>query len=649
MAEKYFGDEDPINKTLKIIDDTAYGVTGVVKNISSNSHLTFNMLCSYETLVSQDRQNYDNWMNINTFTYLLLAENADYQEVEKKFPALIKKNLGQVLEATGGSMEFFLQPLNRIHLYSNFELDIAPGSNITYVYLFSGIALFVLIIAGFNFINLSTARSAARANEVGVRKTFGAQRSRLIKQFLSESVIFCFLSLLLALVLLRFAIPLFNSLSGRELAVDYLTHPLLLLFFVCLALFVGIAAGIYPAFFLSSFSPVKVLKGSLRAGAANSRFRSILVITQFVISIALIIGTLTIYQQIKYMKNKSLGFNKEHVVVIPRMSDSMRQSFESIRGELKNLTGVVDVAASSRAPGRGINKSIFFPEGFTQEQPQTMDVLRIDHNYIPTMDMEIVAGRNFSKEFSTDPDEALIINETAAKKFGWEEPVGKTFLFPTGPGPDSEPEIRTVVGVVKDFHITSLHLLIDPLVIFNNPDGLNSISIRISPDNIPNTLDLLENKWKEIAPNQPFDYFFLDEFFDSRYRAEEKLGDITLSFSFLAIFIGCLGLFGMASFTAERRTKEIGIRKVLGASITGIVRLLSKEFLILVAIANVVAWPIAYFGMKKWLQNFAYRMDLSLMIFVLSGALALFITLLSVSYQAIKAALANPVNSIRYE
>lgn len=649
MAKKYFGSENPLGKILRIDNEQDYAVTGVVKDIPRNSHFTFNMIRSFETLYKEKNVNDDRWLDIRFFSYLLLDEQADAGELEQKLPAFVNKHIGQQLKAMGGSLNFFLQPLTRIHLYSDFESDISANGDIAYIILFSGIALFVLIIAGINFINLSTARSATRAQEVGMRKTLGAVRSRLIRQFLGESLIYSFLAMILAVALLMLSLPLFNGLVGRELSANFMQTPWLIPVFLGLAVIAGIFAGSYPAFFLSSFQPILVLKGLLKAGASNSHFRRFLVIFQFVISVTLIIGTMAVYKQIVFMKNVKLGFDKENVVVIPGMTDSMRKAYRSIRNELLSLAGVINVGASVIVPSRGRLIAPILPEGFAENQVQSMEYLDVDAHYIPTMGMEIVAGRNFSDELATDQDESVIINETAAKKFGWDDPLGKKFIFRTGEAGARETIYMSVIGVVKDFHMHSLREKIEPLIIFYDYSSLRSFSIRIASDNITHTMDLLKNKWKKLDPNRPFVYLFLDDSFDSLYRTEERLQNITFYFGLLAIFIGCLGLFGMASFTAEQRTKEIGIRKVLGASVVGIVRLLARESMLLVAIANLIAWPVAYYALNRWLENFAYRTHVGWEIFVLAGILALAIALITVSYQAISAALANPVDSLRYE
>ncbi|MGD9345770.1 MAG: ABC transporter permease [Candidatus Aminicenantes bacterium] len=649
MAAKYFGNEDPLGKILRINNERDFSVTGVVKDVPPNSHFVFNMLCSFQTFLKEGDVRDDQWFDVRFYTYLLLDENVHIKSLEQKLPGFIDKYLGEALKASGGSIKLSLQPLERIHLYSDFERDMSANSDITYVYLFAGIAIFVLCIAAINFINLSTARSSTRAQEVGMRKTLGAVRSRLIGQFLGESLIYSLCSMVLAMILLKLFLPIFNSAIGSDLRLNFVQVPWLIAAFFGLAVIVGVFAGSYPAFFLSSFQPVRVLKGVLKVGASNSRFRRVLVVFQFAISIALIIGTLIVYKQIMFMKNTNLGFDKEHVVVIPGMNDDLRKSYRSFRSELLGLSGVIDVGASDLVPSRGHLVGSFLPEGFADDQQQTMDYMNVDPHYIPAMKIEIVAGRNFSEDLITDQDESVLINETAAKKIGWENAVGKRFVFRPPPGREGETTYISVIGVVKDFHLQSLRKRIEPLILFYDYTSLFSVSIRLAPENIMGTMDLLKEKWGELDPNRPFHFYFLDDSYDSQYRSEERLKNITFYFSFLAIFIGCLGLFGMASFTAEQRTKEIGIRKVLGASVAGIVRLLAKEFLLLVVIANLIAWPVSYWAMSRWLQSFAYRTGIEPLIFVLSAVLALAVAFLTVSYQAIRAALSNPVDALRYE
>lgn len=647
-AKKYFGDEDPIGKILKVDNQFDYTITGVVENVPKNSHFTFDILCSFESLYAQRGDAMEVWLSFNLYTYVLLQEGIKPKELENKFPDLIDKHMGTALKAIGGRIDFFLQPLTKIHLHSHMENEIGANSDIAYIYIFSAIALFILIIACINFMNLATARSALRAREVGIRKVIGAERKELIRQFLGESLIYSLFSMFVAVLLAHLVLPLFSSLSGRDLSIDYFGMPWLIPGLVGIILFVGFAAGSYPALFLSSFQPVKVLKGRLKAGAANARFRSILVIGQFVISIGLIISTGVILNQLRFMKNKNLGFEKGNIIVV-RISDGpARESINSIKQEFKKIPGVLNAGLASQVPGREANVSPYVPEGFTATEAQLMKDIDIDHDFIPTLGIKVTAGRNFSIEFGTDASDAIIINEAAARKFGWDDPIGKKIEHFSGEEIENR-TARTVIGVIKDIHMSSLHSLIMPLLINNESDDWDNIAIRINPNNVGGTVDNLRSKWKEHYPNQSFDYYFLDDSLATLYESEGRLSQIFSSFTLFAIFIACLGLFGMASFTAEQRTKEIGIRKVLGASVSGVVVLLAKDFLKLVLFANILAWPIAYFAMKKWTQGFAYQAGIGVEMFVITGVLAAVIALLTVSFQSIKAALSHPINAIKYE
>lgn len=647
-AKKYFGDEDPIGKILKVDNQFDYTVTGVIENIPKNSHFTFDILCSFESLYAQRGESMEEWLSFSYYTYVLLQENFNPKELENKFPALIDKHMGSTLKAIGGEIIFFLQPLTDIHLHSHMENEMSANSDIAYIYIFSAIALFILIIACINFMNLATARSALRAKEVGIRKVIGAERRELIRQFLGESLIYSLFSMLVAVGLAHLVLPLFSSLSGRELSIDYFGMPWLIPGLIGMILFVGLAAGSYPALFLSSFQPVKVLKGRLKAGAANARFRSILVVGQFVISIGLIISTGVILNQLRFMKNKNLGFEKENIIVVRTSDGPARKSIDSIKKEFKKIPGVLSAGLSSQVPGREANVSPFVPEGFSATEAQLMKSIGIDQDFIPAMGITVTAGRNFSSEFGTDASDAIIINEAAARKFGWAEPIGKKIENFSGEDIEDRSS-KTVVGVIKDIHMTSLHSLIMPLYIHNESEDWDNIAIKINSNNVGGTLDKIKAKWSELYPNQSFDYYFLDDTMADLYESEERLSRIFSSFTLFAIFIACLGLFGMSSFTAEQRTKEIGIRKVLGASVFGVVVLLAKDFLKLVLIANILAWPIAYLAMKKWTQGFAYQAGIGVGMFVITGVLAAVIALLTVSFQSIKAALSHPINAIKYE
>jgi len=648
-AEKYFGNEDPIGQILRIggVDD--YAVNGVVADVPPNSHFRFNIVRSFATLYTERRRDMENWLNIQYYTYLLLSEGSEPKAVEQKLPAIVEKHLGPTLKAMGGTLTLFLQPLEKIHLFSKIGGDIAAQGDITYIILFSGIGLFVLLLACINFINLSTARSSTRFREIGIRKTLGSSRKSLIYQFLGESLFYSIISFILAGIVISSTQPWQESLLGRPLSANILHTPWLLPGFACLSLIAGLLAGSYPSFYLSAFQPVYVLKSGFSGGGTKSRFRNILVVFQFAVSIVLIIGTITVYRQVHYMKTKNLGFNTEHVLVIPGAQSLLRQmNLENVKDEFLKVPGVASATGSALVPTRGVQNFIFYPEGFTREQPQKLIRLDIDAQYIPTMNIEILSGRNFSEDLPTDPSTSVLINETAAHYLGWTDPLGKTLTFVSEPG-GSEMVTRQVVGVAKDFHFTSLHSRIEPLVIVYNPLRINYISLRIIPDNIPATVSHLKKTWDTLNPERPFDYFFLDTSFDNQYRAEERVGSLSLYFSLLAIFIGCLGLFGLAAYMADRRTKEIGIRKVLGASAPGIVRLLSKEFFWLVVLASILAWPVSYLGLSLWLRNFPYRVNIHWLVMVSAGFLALATALTTVSFQAIKAAVANPVEALRYE
>ncbi len=650
IAYKYFGEENPLGKSLRFSDGRVYTVTGVMKDVPHNSHFTFDILCSYETWIIWNEQEANSWGWMEQATYLLTTPGIDFKTLEKKFEPIVYENLGAKIKQVGATFRIGLQPLSKIHLFSNFEDDTAKIGNIMYVYLFSGVALFILFIACINFVNLSTARYSNRALEVGLRKTLGASRNSLIRQFLGETIVVTFFAVILGYLFALILLPVLKSLTGQELSYWWLVQPLFLFALILSVLGIGVFAGAYPAIFLSSFQPVKTLKGHLKRGAASSVFRRILVIGQFSISIALIAGTLIIYDQLQFVRNKHLGFNKDQVLTLQYPNNYQNWSVNSLRQELTSIPGVMNVGFSSNVPGAGFDMRNFRPEGRTDDESILMQQLDIEPNLLPTLGIEIIKGRNFSTTIPTDPLEAVLINETTAKQLGWNDPVGKS-IFIRGSGPDGKPTNiqKTIIGVVKDFHTLSLHKKIEPLTIFHNQSGFSVIVIKLSAGTISETVSKLRKKWESLFPDQPFNYAFLDESFDNLYKSEEQMNKIFTSFSFIAIIISCLGLFGLAAYMTEKRTKEVGIRKVVGASVLGILLLLSKEFTRWVLIANVIAWPVAYYFMNKWLQSFAYHVDINVGIFVLSGLIALFIAWITVSYQSFKIACLNPVDSLRYE
>jgi putative ABC transport system permease protein len=636
MKEKYFGEEDPIGKIINLDEFGDFKITGVLKNIPPNSHFRFDFLGSFYDYAAR---HFDQWGMSNYWTYVLTSKNFDQDKFKEKLPEFVEKYRGKEVRYKY-KVTYPLQSLASIRLHSNLRGEIEPNSDIETIYIFSAVALFILLIACLNYINLSTARYASRAREVGLRKVIGASRPQLINQFLGESLLFSFIAVLLAVALAEVFLPLFNSLSGKRLVFDYFKNLILLPGLIITALFAGLAAGSLPAFYISALQPVRALKGMLKASSRVSWLRRSLVLSQFVISIIFIFCTITISNQLSYMRNKKLGFDKEHVVNIPIYDKNALQRYETIKNEFLENPRILGVSASSYFPGKVSWYQSYWYEGMSDKENPMIRWISVDHDFLPTFGIELVSGRNFSRDFPSDVKGAYILNESAVKEISWVSPLGKQFRII---------EKGTVVGVVKNFHFKSLHQRIEPFALYLCPEYFEYFSVRISPEGIPQTLDFLKNKWQELVPNQLFQFSFLDEDFDSLYKAEMRLEKIFGIVTSLAIFIACLGLFGLAAFTAEQRTKEIGVRKVLGASVSGIFLLLSREFTRWVLVANVIACPVAYYVMSRWLQNFAYRINIGPWVFILAAGMALLIALLTVSYQAIRAALANPVESLRYE
>ncbi|MGD8540095.1 MAG: ABC transporter permease [Candidatus Aminicenantes bacterium] len=648
MAEKYFEEEDPIGKTLRWQNGVNLNVTGVLKNIPPNSHFQFDFLASFETLRRLFGGNLpQGWYWNPCWTYILLKEGASPDALQAQFPALVQKYFPDSIK---DKVVIKLQPLKDIHLFSHLDYEINPNSDISYIYIFSAIAVFVLLIACINFMNLATARSANRGREVGMRKVLGAYRSQLIRQFLGESMILCVIAALLAVFIVEIVLPAFNAFSGKALSTDYFSDGRLLAGLGLITLTVGFFSGIYPAFFLSGFDPVKVMKGTLERGGRSSGFRKVLVVVQFAISIVLIIGTIICFQQLNYLRNSGLGFNKDQVVMLPAYGTAPARWYERFRDRILQDPHIANVAAVEDVLGAKYQTGSFIPEGTSDSNMQQIPLLVVTHDFIETFDMEMVSGRSFSKEFPTDITEGIIINESASKRFGWspEEALGKRLRQQNG-------LMLRVVGVVKDFNYASLSQPITPFVLEmpRNPGQMNGrvryIAIKTSTADFQQTIGFLKSTWEEVVPNRSFDFFFLDDELDKQYNSEEQMGRVFGVFTILAIVIACLGLFALASFTTELRTREIGIRKVLGAQVSGIVMLLSKEFAKWVLIANVIAWPVAYYVMERWLDSFAYRTFIGIQTFIVATVLAFVIAILTVSFQAIKAALSDPVKSLRHQ
>jgi putative ABC transport system permease protein len=651
-AKKYFGAENAIGKTIVLTagNNQPYTVTGVIKDIPANSHFHFDM---FGSMAGFAEARSDSWLYGGYHTYLLLKPGTDLKKMEARFPAMVAKYMGpQIQKQMGLSLEqfitkgnklgFALQPLTGIHLNSDTTTEFEPGGNEMYVYIFAGVAIFMLIVACINFINLSTAGASKRAKEVGVRKVAGSGKFQLIKQFLSESILVTLFALMIAFALVQSALPAFNDISGKQLSFD--VKPVLA--FLGLGLVVGIIAGIYPAFYLSSFKPIAVLKGKPATSHKSFGLRSGLVVFQFFISVSLIIGTMVVYQQMEYIQNKDLGYNKEQLITIPNsyVLDKNEQAFKQ---QMLRDPRIINATTSWYKPAgpSNYNNALAYPQGNNNLIVNGVD-FHVDEQYIPVMGMRILNGRNFSKEFTTDSF-AIILNETAAKAFGWNNStaIGKTIIRENSAKGNDVP--FHVIGIVKNFNFKSLHEAVSPLYLTLMPEG--GLIFKIKTTDVGGLLATMKKQWDSYKTEEPFTYNFMDDLFNKTYAAEQKTGTILNLFSVLIVFVACLGLFGLATYTAEQRTKEIGIRKVLGASITQVTQMLSKEFLKLVLIASLIAFPVGWWGMNKWLQSFAYRIDITWWIFAVAGLLALCIALLTVSFQAIKAAVANPVKSLRTE
>ncbi|RDB05351.1 ABC transporter permease [Runella aurantiaca] len=657
-ARKYFGTTNVVGKSIEVglEDKTMYNITAVIKDMPVNSHFHFDFIFSMDNVDYQ----FGSYLSHNFHTYLLLREGTDYKAFEKKFDEYVvryilpqAKQFMQVetmdeFKKAGNKLEYNLMPLTDIHLHSDLTAELGVNGNIQYVYIFSAVALFLLLIACINFMNLSTARSSNRAKEVGIRKVLGTERQTLIGQFIAESTLTSYLAFAFALLMTFILLPYFNDISAKTFSVFSLLQPSLLPFLLLLPFAVGLLAGYYPAFFLSSFRPIEVLKGKLNAGFKRSNLRNLLVTFQFVTSMVLVIGTIIVYQQLNYIQTKKLGFDKDQVLII-NGTGALATNAEVFKNEIAQIAGVKSASFAGFLPvaGSSRNDNTFSKEAvMDMKNGFNMQVWRVDYEYVPTLGMEIIKGRNFSKSFGSDSS-AVIINETTAKLLGYDEPIGKKIYTSSGPSAGLD-MVYEIVGVVKNFHYESLRQTVGPLCMRLGNNSW-SAAFKINTNDVPGLVSKVEAKWKKMAPDMPFSYQFLDQSFDQMYRAEQRVGKVALTFAILTILIACLGLFGLVTYMAEQRTKEIGIRKVLGASVPNIVSLLSGEFLVLVVIAVVIASPIAYFAMRQWLTEFAYRIEISWWMFLLAGVLAVVISLLTVSFQAIKAALMNPVRSLKSE
>ncbi len=655
MAQKYFGNEDPIGKAVNSDNRRDYQITGVIEDIPVNSHFHFDFIAS---LITYEDSRAPFWVNNNFYTYALLRKGVDLKELEKKVQSLVRKYVGPQVEKAlgitfseeekkGAKYKFVVQPLTDIHLKSKLDFDIEANSDILYIYIFSAIAVAILLIACINFMNLTTARSANRAKEVGIRKTLGSSQPQLIRQFLVETILMSSISIFFSVVIVEALLPLFNSLTGKHISTAYFGDILSVPILILLALVVGTVAGIYPAFFLSSFKPVVVLKGKIRNSSKTPWLRSGLVIAQFTISIILIIGTVIVYNQMSYIQNKKLGFNKDQILLIKK-SDDLNVKLEPFKQELLRNNNISYATNTFSIIGEPVGNSVHRIEREGQVENHIVNSYFVDYDFADTYQLEMKDGRFLSREYPSDTA-ACIVNETFVKMLGLKDPVGKVIQQPAN---DINHWINlTIIGVVKDFHYQSLHNPIQPLILKYKPERFfgKYLSVRFKSANVAPVLSFVEETWKRYANNQAFEYTFFDDEFGRLYAAEARTKEIVTIFSVLSILIACLGLFGLSAFTTEQRTKEIGIRKVLGASTGGIIFLLSKEFTRWVLISILVAAPAAYYIMNNWLQDFAYRIEISIWTFLLAGLAAILIALITVSFQAVKAALSNPVKALKYE
>jgi putative ABC transport system permease protein len=652
-ALRYFGSEDAVGKSLTFEwegEQVDFKVTGILEEVPENSHIHFDMLIS---IASYPEEEFADWRSNYLYTYVLVSEDTSKSELEEKLKAFVAQRLEPhygdllILNKDMGIhdvLTMHLFPIADIHLHPSINWEVEAGGSISSVYIFSSIAVLILIIACLNFVNLSTARANKRAKEVSLRKTVGADKSQLQGQFIQESVLLAFVSLVFAFVMSSLFIQAYNEIFSENLSLSSLLQIKNLIILLGATFAVGVLAGLYPALYLTRFEPVEVLKGGPQSGSGKSVFRRNLVVVQFSISIVLIVGMLTVYKQMRFIQTRSLGYDKENVVILPVRSQQIAQNYESFRNELKNNSQIISVSASSEVPADShySNSYVNPPDS---DDPISMILFSSDHDYVETYRMEILAGRAFSRDFSTDTEGIIILNESAARRIGWmpEEAVGKKLV---GGYLEGEAE---VVGVVKNFHYKSLRREVEPMALFLLPSYIRKISVRIIPGNIGRIISFIQKTWETAFPGEQFEYGFLDSRIEQLYESEKKMQDLFIIFAALSILVACMGLLGLVSFTAELKTKEISIRKVLGASTGNVILLMSKEFIKWIVLANIVAWPLAWFLMNKWLQNFAYRANLGVIIFLLAGLVTMLIAIFTFIFQTVKMACANPVNSLRYE
>jgi len=652
-AEKYFGDENPMGKILESGNDRQLKVTGLIEDVPQNSHLKFDALVSGSTLAKERGEEEFNSMepgrfwNIGVYTYLMLNENSDMQSIHDKFPEFYEKYMKSIGDAINASFELMSTPLTDQHFNTHLSSD-QPTGNKAFIYIFIAVALFILLIAAINYMNMATARSTKRAREVGIRKVSGALRGQLIRQFLGESLLLSYISAIIAAFLVYIFLPEFNILSGKSVTNAIFTDPTFLVGIILVATIIGLISGSYPAFYLSSFSPVTVIKGRVGKSGGSGILRKILVVFQFFIATAMIIGAIIVSQQLSFLRNKDLGFDIDNMMVLDLQDTAFRAKAEMFREELLQNPNITAVTNSIGVPGANTWIQVVRMEKDTGWIDESSIITIVDYHYFDTYGIEFVLGRPFDKAMGTDDSAAVVVNEALVKAYGWEEPLGK--MIDWGFDLDGNPGRRMkVIGVIKDYHFKSLHNKVQPQMLFPAAFDKFNLSIRMNDENLRETIDFVEQKWNDFGANRPFNYRFLKETWDKMYTDEKNLGIIFTIATVLTIFIALLGLLGLSSFIAEQRTKEIGIRKILGASLSSIVGLLYKDFAILILIAFVLAIPVAWYVLGLWLENFAFHINIGIAAFIFGGLLSLIVGMLSISFHIWKAATSNPVDAISYE
>ncbi len=646
LATKYFGNANPIGKTILYDDKYNFVVSAVMKNVPENTMLTCELIAPFDRAVEIQKLNIG-WTSFgDTYTYLLLRNGSSLDGLSKDLNQLLIKSVNQTFASM---LQFKILKLKDVYFMSDAMGELTPTGNITSVYLFLSISFLVLLIACLNYVNLSTARSIRRSKEVGLRKVMGAHRGRLIGQFFGESLMITLISVALSLLIFEIANPVLNNYFDVKLNINPLGTLDFYIILCGVILFVGLLAGVYPAIILSKYNPINSLKAANAPGSSSAALRKLLVAAQFAITIFLIACTAAIYKQINFMKNSDLGFNKDNVIIVdyPITKKEMQDNYQVIKQAFQSIPGVSDVSGAYTLPGiNNKDEESFRLKGAPENDYKILQAIGVDYNFIPVLGLKIMEGRNFSKEFATDKEDAIILNETAVKKLGLKNPIGTEVFIPVGKGKEQEAKI---IGVIKDFHVASFHQIIEPMFIYINPEYYYNIALRINPEYSASIISSLKKKWNEILPAAPFNYSFLSQTYDGIYESDAKEVTLFSIFSFLSIFIACLGLSGLVSYAVEVRTKEIGIRKVLGADLKSITVLLSKDFIKWTLLANVIALPLAYYAISKWLDDFAYKISIGISIFIISAVIVVMIALITVSIQAVKAAAANPVKSLRYE